>query len=67
MLRVEPKRDLVSVVRAKLALRVLNVLVGSVHGRFRFKGVEVVVPKGCFAPTFVSTSLLYDTALDAVK
>ncbi|MEM4029650.1 MAG: methyltransferase [Thermofilaceae archaeon] len=67
MLRVEPKRDLVSVVRAKLALRVLNVLVRAVHGRFRFKGVEVVVPKGCFAPTFVSTSLLYDTALDAVK
>lgn len=65
--RVEPRRDVLSTIRAKLALHALNFLGRLVHGRFRFKGVEVFVPRGCFAPTYVSTGLLYDTALPIVK
>lgn len=67
MLKVEPKRGFLSVIRAWIALHALNFLIKLVHGRLRFKGVELVVPKGCFAPTFVSTSLLFDTSIAVLK
>lgn len=67
MLKIEPRHDLLSALRARLALHALNLLVALVHGRFCFKGVEVRVPKGCFAPVFVSTGLLFETALRVVS
>lgn len=56
VLRLEPARGLRRVAASAL-LRLLRLLVVRVHGVFRVGGCSLRVPRGCFAPVFVSTGL----------
>ena len=53
--------------KALVALAALKILSPIAWGRLCFKGLRITVPRGCFAPIFVSTSLLSDTASALVK
>lgn len=48
-------------------LKFLRFLIYRVHGTFCFKNSRLHVPKGCFAPIFISTSLLLEAAVRVVR
>ncbi len=66
MVSASPARGLGSLLRARAALCALGLLARLAHGSFRFRGVRLRVARGCFAPAFVSTGLLYDVASRAL-
>jgi release factor glutamine methyltransferase len=62
-----PETSTAARLKALFALAVLKLLSNVAWGELRFKGLRVIVPRGCFAPIFVSTSLLSDAASALVK
>ena len=66
-MRVAPETSTAARLRALAALAALKILSRAAWGRLRFKGLRVVVPRGCFAPIFVSTALLSDAAAALAK
>ena len=66
-MEVSPEASTAARLRALAALAALKVFSRAAWGWLRFKSLRVLVPKGCFAPVFASTSLLSDTAAALVK
>lgn len=63
VLCVEPSGSLLRKLRALLATGVLGVLSKLIPRTFTFEGVRLIVMRGCFAPVFVSTKLIYEVAV----
>lgn len=60
MFVIEPSARFLDKLRAFLAVAFLSALSRMLKEYFTFKGLHVRVPRGCFAPIFVSTSLVYE-------
>jgi len=52
---------------SKITVNIIRLLVSRIHGNFKFRGIKLKVPKGCFAPVFLSTSLLVNVAVKKVR
>ncbi|MEM0094091.1 MAG: 50S ribosomal protein L11 methyltransferase [Thermofilum sp.] len=67
MLRVEPSKSYLGRLRALLAVNVLRMLSRLVPETLTFEGVRLRIPRGCFAPVFVSTELIYEAAVKLAR
>lgn len=65
-LKVHHTTSRVGIAVSCLVLWLLRLLVSRVNGSFCFAGLKLRVPKGCFAPVFMSTSLLLNIAAETV-
>ena len=65
-LEVQCTASRVGIAVSRLVLRLLRLLVNRVNGSFCFAGLKLHVPKGCFAPVFMSTFLLLNVAAETV-
>lgn len=66
-MEVVPESSAAAKLKALAALALLKLLSRAAWRGLSFKGLRVFVPRGCFAPIFVSTSLLADAAAALVK